>query len=288
MRIERRHFVKSAALAGASIGVPFIHAQSKGKKYRTALIGSGWWGMNILREAMASGTVQPVALCDVDQDKLEIAAEEVEDLSGVQVKTYTDFRELLDQEEIEIAIVATPDHWHALNTLAAIEAGAHIFVEKPTGHTIGESRAMLDAARANNRVVQVGLHRRIGPHYVSGMEFLKQGHVGEIGLVKAFVHSQGGPEAPSANSEPPPQLDWDLYCGPAPLRPFNRKIHPGGNRILLRASSSLMFPKWNWISRLPVCASSTSAISFSRTVSGLPTIIEARRSKSSQSLVSPS
>ncbi|MGC6551586.1 MAG: Gfo/Idh/MocA family oxidoreductase, partial [Rubripirellula sp.] len=73
--------------------------------------------MNILREAMASGTVQPVALCDVDQDKLEIAAEEVEDLSGVQVKTYTDFRELLDQEEIEIAIVATPDHWHALNTL---------------------------------------------------------------------------------------------------------------------------------------------------------------------------
>ena len=138
MRIERRHFVKSAALAGASIGVPFIHAQSKGKKYRTALIGSGWWGMNILREAMASGTVQPVALCDVDQDKLEIAAEEVEDLSGVQVKTYTDFRELLDQEEIEIAIVATPDHWHALNTLAAIEAGAHIFVEKPTGHTIGK------------------------------------------------------------------------------------------------------------------------------------------------------
>ena len=233
MRIERRHFVKSAALAGASIGVPFIHAQSKGKKYRTALIGSGWWGMNILREAMASGTVQPVALCDVDQDKLEIAAEEVEDLSGVQVKTYTDFRELLDQEEIEIAIVATPDHWHALNTLAAIEAGAHIFVEKPTGHTIGESRAMLDAARSNDRVVQVGLHRRIGPHYVSGMEFLKQGHVGEIGLVKAFVHSQGGPEAPSANSEPPPQLDWDLYCGPAPLRPFNRKIHPGGFRNFL-------------------------------------------------------
>ncbi len=233
MRIERRQFIQSAAITGAAVGMPFVHAQSKGKRYRTALIGSGWWGMNILKEAMASGTIQPVALCDVDQDKLEIAAEEVEDLSGAQVKTYTDFRELLDREEIEIAIVATPDHWHALNTITAIDAGAHIFVEKPTGHTIAESRAMLEAARANNRVVQVGLHRRIGPHYVSGMDFLKQGNVGEIGLVKAFVHSQGGAESPTANSEPPEQLDWDMYCGPAPLRPFNRKIHPGGFRNFL-------------------------------------------------------
>ncbi len=233
MQIERREFIKSAAAASAVAGAPFVHAESKGKRYRTALIGAGWWGMNILREAMATGTIQPVALCDVDQDKLEIGAEEVEDLSGVQVRTYTDFRELLDREEIEIAIVATPDHWHALNTIAAIEAGAHIFVEKPTGHTIGESRAMLEVARANNRVVQVGLHRRIGPHYAAGMDFIKKGNVGEIGLVKAFVHSQGGAESPTANSEAPEQLDWDMYCGPAPLRPFNRKIHPGGFRNFL-------------------------------------------------------
>lgn len=233
MAIQRRTFIKSAAVASAALGCPFVHARSKGKRYRTALIGAGWWGMNILTEAMASGTVQVVALCDVDQDKLEIGAEQVEDLSGDQPKTYTDFRELLEKEQIEIAIVATPDHWHALNTIAAIEAGAHIFVEKPTGHTIGESRAMLEAARANNRVVQVGLHRRIGPHYVSGMKFLKDGGAGEIGLVKAFVHSQGGPELPTPNSEPPEQLDWDMYCGPAPLRPFNRKIHPGGFRNFL-------------------------------------------------------
>ena len=118
--------------------------RKESKTYRTALIGSGWWGMNILREAMKAGNTKVVALCDVDRDKLEIAAEEVEDLRGDQPKTYTDFRELLEQEEIEIAIVATPDHWHALNTIAAIEAGAHIFVEKPTGHTIGESRASID------------------------------------------------------------------------------------------------------------------------------------------------
>lgn len=234
MTLPRRQFIQAAAVAGAiTCGAPAVHAQSKGKKYRTALIGSGWWGMNILKEAMAAGNTQCVALCDVDRDKLEIAAEEVSDLSGDDPKTFTDFRELLDKVEIDIAIVATPDHWHALNTIAAIEAGAHIFVEKPTGHTIGESRAMLSAARANNRTVQVGLHRRIGPHYVSGMKFLKDGGAGDIGLVEAFVHSRGGAEQPTRNSEPPEQLDWDMYCGPAPLRPFNRKIHPGGFRHYL-------------------------------------------------------
>ncbi len=234
MTIRRRQFIQAAAATGAMIGgVPFVHAQSKGKKYRTALIGSGWWGMNILQEAMAAGNTKVVALCDVDRDKLEIAAEEVEDASGDVPKTFTDFRELLEKQEIDIAIVATPDHWHALNTIAAIAAGAHIFVEKPTGHTIGESRAMLNAARANNRVVQVGLHRRVGPHYVSGMKFLKDGGAGDIGMVRMFVDSRGGAELPTPNSPPPEQLDWDMYCGPAPMRPFNRKIHPGGFRNFL-------------------------------------------------------
>ncbi len=238
MTIKRRRFIQAAATGAAVsgiqiLGAPAIHAQGKGKVYRTALIGSGWWGMNILKQAMAAGNTKCVALCDVDQDKLELAAEEVNDLSSDSPKTYTDFRELLDNESIDIAIVATPDHWHALNTIAAIEKGAHIFVEKPTGHTIGESRAMLNAARANDRVVQVGLHRRIGPHYVSGMKFLKDGGVGDIGLVRSFVHSRGGAEQPTPNSPPPEQLDWDMYCGPAPLRPFNRKIHPGGFRNFL-------------------------------------------------------
>ena len=233
--IQRRQFLQAAA-AGAvasQVAAPAVHAASKGKQYRTALIGSGWWGMNIMREALAAGNTKCVALCDVDRDKLEIAAEDVNDLTGDQPKTFTDFRELLDKQEIDIAIVATPDHWHALNTIAAIEKGAHIFVEKPTGHTIGESRAMVAAARANNRTVQVGLHRRIGPHYVSGMKFLKDGGAGDIGMVRMFVHSRGGAEKPTRNSDPPEQLDWDMYCGPAPMRPFCRKIHPGGFRNFL-------------------------------------------------------
>ncbi len=233
MTIDRRTFLASTVAATTLVAAPHVHAASKDKKYRTALIGSGWWGMNILREALAAGQTKVVALCDVDQDKLELAAEEVTDLCGDEPKTYGDFRELFENEEVEIAIIATPDHWHALNTLAAINAGAHVFIEKPTGHTIGESQAILTAARAAKCVVQVGLHRRIGPHHALGMKFLKDGGAGDIGLVRMFVHNRGGAETPSKNSTPPDNLNWDMYCGPAPLRPFNRKVHPGGFRNYL-------------------------------------------------------
>lgn len=234
MTMRRRHFIQSTLATGAILsGAAKIHATNKAKKYRTVLIGSGWWGMNILTEAMAAGNCQVVALVDVDADVLELAAEKVGQLSSDKPNTYRDVRELIDKEKFDIAIVATPDHWHALNAIDAIAAGAHVFVEKPTGHTILESRAMLNAARAADRTVQVGLHRRIGPHYVSGMKFLRDGHAGDIGMVRMFVHGGGGKEQPTANNAPPENLDWDMYCGPAPLRPYCRKIHPGGFRNFL-------------------------------------------------------
>jgi len=234
MNLNRRQFVRAGVAAGAAtVAAPFVHAAPKAKMYRTALIGSGWWGMNLLREAIAAGQSKVVALCNVDQDKLELGAEEVNDLNGDTPKQYKDYRELLDKEKPEIAIVATPDHWHPLITIAACKAGAHVYVEKPLGHTIREGRAMVGAARAADRVVQVGLHRRVGPHHVSAIKFLKDGRAGKIGMVRAFVHGGGGAELPSPNSDPPEGMDWDMYCGPAPLRPFNRKIHPGGFRNFL-------------------------------------------------------
>ncbi len=233
MQTTRRQFIGAAAAAGLlGDGAPFVRAD-RGRQFRTALIGSGWWGMNVLREAMAAGRSKVVALSDVDANALDASAEDVKDQSGDAPKKYGDFRELLDKEKPEVVIVATPDHWHALNTIAALKAGAHVFVEKPTGHTVNESRAMLRAARAAGRVVQVGLHRRIGPHHVSGMKFLKEGRAGKVGMVRMFVANGGGKESPVPNAAPPKGLDWGLYCGPAPLRPFNRKIHPGGFRNFL-------------------------------------------------------
>ena len=230
MEFTRRAFIASGAALAAA---PFVHAAGRREKFRTALIGSGWWGKNILKEAMAAGRSKVVALCDVDANALEVASEQVKTLSGDQPKTYIDFRDMLDKEKPEIVLIATPDHWHALTAIASLKAGAHVFVEKPTGHTVNESRAMLRASRDAGRVVQVGLHRRIGPHHVSALKFLKDGGAGQVGMVRLFAHYGGGAEKASANAPVPDGMNWDFYCGPSALRPFNRRIHPGGWRHFL-------------------------------------------------------
>ncbi len=123
---------------------------------------------------------------------------------------------------------------HGGSKQGRVKAGAHVFVEKPTGHTVNESRAMLRAARESGRMVQVGLHRRIGPHHVSGMKFLRSGAVGDVGMVRLFAHSAGGGiEKPTPNEPVPDGMDWDFWCGPAPKRPFSKKLHPGGWRNTL-------------------------------------------------------
>ena len=220
--------------AGIALGAaPYVLAQQRDRKFRTALIGAGWWGKIVLREAIASGRCQVAALCDVSTSILEVGADEISDLSGDKPKLFSDHREMLEKVKPEVVIIATPDHWHALQTIDSLKAGAHIYVEKPTGHTVNESRAMLKATQETGRVVQVGLHRRVGPHHVSGMKFLDSGAIGKVGMVRLFADSGGGPERPHPNSEPPEGMDWNRWCGPAPLRPFNTKIHPGGWRNFL-------------------------------------------------------
>lgn len=233
MKMDRRHFIKTATAAGLGAATFSILGADTMRKYRTALIGSGWWGMNILGCAMESGANQVVAMCDVDPNQLNPAVEKVEKLTADKPKKYRDYREMLSKEKPEIVIVATPDHWHPLATIAALKAGAHVYVEKPISHTINEGRAMVKAARDTGRVVQVGTHRRVSPHNVSGMEFLKSGKAGRIGMVRAFVHYGGGEEKPAPNTDPPAGMDWEMWCGPAPLRRFNTKIHPKGFRSFL-------------------------------------------------------
>jgi predicted dehydrogenase len=204
-----------------------------GGKYRTALVGSGWWGMNILRTALEAGESQVVALCDVDENQINPAHEEIAKLSGDKPNKYKDYRDLLAKEKPEIVIVGTPDHWHPLVMIAAVQAGAHVYVEKPIGHTVNEGFAMVKAARDNDRIVQVGTHRRVSPHNVSGMKFLKSGKAGKIGMVRCFVHSGRVPAEPVPDGEPPAGLDWDMWCGPAPKRPYNSALHPRGFRNFL-------------------------------------------------------
>jgi predicted dehydrogenase len=245
--MNRRHFLHTSLAASALATFPFhVRAADKaGRKFRTALIGCGWWGNNILREAMASGACEVVALCDVDARQFEATLANVRTGTGDTPKLFKDYRELLAQAKPEIAIIGTPDHWHALPMIAAVGAGAHVYVEKPISHTIQEGRAMVNAARATGRVVQVGTHRRISPHNVSGREFIRSGKLGDIGMVRCFVLGGGGRENPLPTQPVPKELDWDMWCGPAPLRPYNGgdprekatvgrgAIHPRGFRNYL-------------------------------------------------------
>ncbi len=238
--MNRRNFIKTSAAASLAYSSIPIIGTAQNKTYTTALIGSGWWGMNILREALASGQSKLVAICDVDDRQIDSAKAELDKLTSDKPKVYKDYRELITKEKPEIVIVATPDHWHALPTIAAVEAGAHVYVEKPISHTVNEGKAMLQAARDNNRMVQVGTHRRVSPHNISGIEFLKSGKVGKIGMVRAFVHYPGGPGEKTPDSEVPAGLDWDMWCGPAPLVPYNETIHPKGFRQYLNFANGTL------------------------------------------------
>ena len=228
--MERRQFIKQTSAGMASIAVPSFFYHHEPAIYTTALIGTGWWGMNILDEAIRSGKTKIVALCDVDKRFLLPAAEKVKSLTGKSPAIYTDYRELIQKEKPQVAIIATPDHWHALIAIEAINSGAHVYLEKPISHTINEGKAIVKAARANKRIVQVGTHRRVSPHNISGMEFLKSGKAGKIGMVRAFVHYGGNAGTKIPDAQVPEGLDWNMWCGPAPLVNYNPSIHPKGFR----------------------------------------------------------
>lgn len=239
--MHRRQFLTVTGKAGlAWSAVPLIKGMNRTANYRLALIGSGWWGMNILRCALRHGGCSLTSICDVDERQSAAALAEIAWLTSDKPKVYRDFRELLHKEKPEIVIVATPDHWHPLITIAAIEQGAHVYVEKPIGHTINEGKAMVSAARKHDRIVQVGTHRRVSPHNISGMEFLKSGKAGKIGMVRAFVHYGGGAGQKTPDAEVPKGLDWDFWCGPAPIRPYNPSIHPRGFRNYLDYANGML------------------------------------------------
>ena len=232
--MKRRQFIEKSAQASLVYSaLPLYSATLKKQNNKVALIGTGWWGMNILNEAMAYEGTKVVGLCDVDQSALKTAYTKVKDLTGDKPKQYTDYRELLTELKPDIAIIGTPDHWHALPAIMAIQQGCHVYLEKPIGHTINEGKAILKAARDHERVVQVGTHRRISPHNMSGMEFLRAGKAGKISSVKCFVNYGGGPGEKTPDQEVPEGLDWNMWCGPAPMRPYNPTIHPKGFRNYL-------------------------------------------------------
>jgi len=224
--MDRRSFLaSSAALAAAP---PLYAATAQEKPLRVGLIGSGWYGKLDVRRLLQVANAEVVSLCDVDKKMLAEAIDLIaERQKGKKPRTYTDYKEMLKEKDLDIVEVATPDHWHALPTIAAMEAGADVYVQKPISVDVMEGKAMLDAARKLGRVVQVGTQRRSTPHLMEALaKVVKPGLLGQVGMAEVYCYYHMRANQNPPDEKPPENLDYDAWTGPAPLRPYNRLVHP--------------------------------------------------------------
>jgi len=231
--MNRRLFLQRLGTAGIGVAAlaPALtgFAQPNSPARRVALIGSGWYGKVDLLRLIQVAPVEVVSLCDVDSKMLSEAVDIVagRQKSGRKPRVYADYRELLKQRDFDIVLIGTPDHWHALTAIAALEAGAHVYLQKPISVDVVEARAILAAARRHKRVVQVGLQRRSTPHLVEARDaIVREGKLGKVGLVEVYCYYNMRSRENPPDIEPPEHLDWDMYCGPAPKRAYNKNIHP--------------------------------------------------------------
>lgn len=227
--INRRRFLQtaSATLALSHLGargMDLVHQKPK----RVGLIGTGWYGKSDLFRLIQVAPVDVVSLCDVDRNLLAEAAQLVSQrqASGKVPRTYTDYRDMLKEKDLDIVLIGTPDHWHTLQMIAAVEAGADVYVQKPISVDVAEGEAMLAAARQHGRVVQVGTQRKSTPHLVEAKKnIVDAGLLGQVAHAEicCYYHMR-------ANGNPPVQpvpdfLDYEMWTGPAPLRPYDGLPH---------------------------------------------------------------
>lgn len=221
--MKRRKFIKNVAAASAVVSTSAL-SQSKvlgaNNRVRVGLIGCGGRGMFVARHMRNVPDVEFVAVCDLYPVNLARA----EEWAGTGVKTYKDFRRLLEQPDVDAVLIATPDHWHAIPTVMACAAEKDIYVEKPLGHNVREGQAMLKAAREHNRIVQIGTQHRSAPHWEVIREIVQSGALGKVRYIRVWNCSNMYPNGigKQPDSEPPEGVDWDFFLGPAPYVPYNR------------------------------------------------------------------
>ena len=190
---------------------------------KLGVIGCGNYGMANIRAAFKAGGVAIVALCDVDSRHLKDTADRVEQSQGTRPKSFKHCGELLETPGLDAIVIATPPQWHALPFIAAVEKGLDVYCEKPLAYDVREGRAMVDAAKKEGVIVQVGFQRRQSPAIQQAREHIRQGHLGRIIEAQAQIHYTAGMRD-TTPQDPPASLDWDLWCGPAPKLPYSPQI----------------------------------------------------------------
>ena len=212
-------------------------------KKRVGLIGCGWYGKIDLLRLIQVAPVEVVSLCDVDSQMLSNAADIVasRQLSKKKPRLYSDYRKLLHERDLDIVLIGTPDHWHALNMIEAAKSGADIYCQKPISVDVIEGQAMLAAARKYKRVVQIGTQRRSTPHLIEARDrILREGLLGNISHVEicCYWHMRASGNPP--DTAPPANLDYEMWTGPAPMRPFNAWVHPRGWRAFMEYGNGIV------------------------------------------------
>ena len=239
----RRDFLKQSAALVAVSGLPAYVGQLADMKKRVGLIGAGWYGKCDLLRLVQVAPVDVVSLCDVDKQMVSDAADLVatRQLSKKRPRIYSDYRAMLKERDLDIVLVGTPDHWHALPMIEAVKSGVDVWVQKPVSVDVVEGQAMLAAARKYKRVVQVGMQRRSTPHLIHAKDrIIKEGKLGTIGLVEicCYYHMRATQNPPD---EPPPaNLDYEMWTGPAPMRPYNRLVHPRSWRAFMEYGNGIV------------------------------------------------
>jgi predicted dehydrogenase len=240
--MNRRRFLQ------ASAGIAFASTNANGeefqdKKYRVGLIGTGWYGKADLWRLIQVAPVEVVSLCDVDKRMLSAAADTAAErqASHKRPRTYHDYRDMLKEKDLDIVLIATPDHWHALPMIAACEAGADVYCQKPISVDIPEGQAMVAAARKHKRVVQVGTQRRSTPHLIEARDtIVREGKLGKIAMAEIYCYYHMRNNTNPPDQAPPEYLDWNMWTGPAPMRPYNPIAHPRGWRAFMEYGNGIL------------------------------------------------
>jgi predicted dehydrogenase len=219
-QISRRDFTRITVAATAGTALSRMRILGANDRINLGIIGAGDRGRQIWPIFLKQADVSPVAVCDVYQPYLNKAVE----AAKTKVSTHEDFRRLLEIKEIDAVIVATPDHWHALATITACQAGKDVYCEKPLSLTVVEGRKMVEAARKHNRVVQTGSQQRSGPHYQRAVKLIQEGAIGPVHRISAAYTRNAMPGfkyEEILSKELPKELNWDMWLGPAPSVPYD-------------------------------------------------------------------
>ncbi|GAA5221678.1 Gfo/Idh/MocA family protein [Membranihabitans marinus] len=228
--IDRRHFIKggTASLVLSSLGDFNVNHKKPNQAWRVGLIGSGWYGKSDLFRLMQVTDVDVVCICDVDQNMLAEAANLIvqRQKSDKKPLTYSDYRKMLNEQKLDIVIIGSPDHWHCLQAIEALKAGAHVYVQKPISVDVMEGEAMVAAARKYNKVVQVGTQRKSTPHLIDAKKnIVDAGLLGKIAHVEMCCYYHMRAKGQPSIMDVPDYLDYDMWTGPAPLRPYDGIPH---------------------------------------------------------------